>query len=177
MVQLGEFIQRYNKGVLQSYKYLNQLHIPYATAKFSPSTPKGAENVAHILGLNVHQTVKTLIFKSDIGEFVLIMVGADQNAISGHLKKVVGSRNVQLASPDEVIKTTGYQIGSIPPFSWQPEGFRSFLASDLMNEEILAVGAGIWGNEILITPANLVKASLAMVVNLTIRDQPIFPPT
>jgi Cys-tRNA(Pro)/Cys-tRNA(Cys) deacylase len=83
--------------------------------------------VAVALGLKEHQTIKTLIFETDKDERVLIMVGGDQNVISGHLKKILGSRNIQLASPDRVIQTTGYQIGSIPPFSWQPDGFRSFL--------------------------------------------------
>ena len=90
--------------------------------------------MAVALGLKEHQTIKTLIFETDKGEQVLVMVGGDQNVISGHLKKVVGSRNIQLASPEKVIQTTGYKIGSIPPFSWQPEGFRSFLDSDMMNE-------------------------------------------
>ncbi len=161
--------------MLPSHAYLTRLEIPYNTAVFPTSTPKGAESVANVLGINAHQAVKTLIFKSETQECVLIMVSAVQNVISGHLKKVVGSRNVQLANPDEVIKVTGYKIGSIPPFSWQPEGFRSFLDLDLMDEQLLAVGAGMWGNEILITPQNLIKASRAMVVNLTCHDKPIFP--
>ena len=69
--------------------------------------------------------------------------------------------------------TTGYEIGSIPPFHWQPDGFRSFLELSLMAEEVLGVGAGEWGEEIIITPANLVKASRAIVVNLTDRSKPI----
>ena len=161
--------------MLPSHDYLKHLNIHFTTASFPPSTPKGAANVAGVIGLRAHQAVKTLIFKTDNSEYVLIMVSADLNAISGHLKKVVASRNVQLANPEEVIKVTGYQIGSIPPFSWQPAGFRSFLDHDLIKEEILAVGAGSWGKEILITPANLIKASRAIVVNLTNRDQPIFP--
>lgn len=156
--------------MLPSRSYLDHLHIPYTTAKFPPSTPKGAANVADILGLRAHQTVKTLIFKAGSGEYVLVMVSANLNVVSGQLKKAVGSRNVQLASPEEVIRITGYQIGSIPPFSWQPQGFRSFLDRQLLDDDILAVGAGAWGNEILITPVNLIKASQAAVVNLTDRD-------
>ena len=131
--------------------------------------------MAIALGLREHQTIKTLIFETDKDERVLVMVGGDQNVISGHLKKVLGSRNIQLASPDKVFQITGYQIGSIPPFSWQPGGFRSFLDTDMMNETILAVGAGVWGNEILISPGNLVTASQATVVNLTNREKTIFP--
>src|SRR4030065_206220 len=125
--------------MLPSHSYLDKHQISYTMAEFPSSTPKGAASVALALGLKEHQTVKTLIFETDKAEQVLVMVGGDKNVISGHLKKVVGSRNIQLASPDQVMKTTGYQIGSIPPFSWQPEGFRSFLDLELGNDPILAV--------------------------------------
>jgi Cys-tRNA(Pro)/Cys-tRNA(Cys) deacylase len=166
---------RYNHKMLPSHNYLNHLKLPYQIVSFPPGTPKGAANVAYALGLKEHQAIKTLIFETDQGEGVLVMVGGDQNVISGHLKKVVGSRNIQLASPDRVYQITGYQIGSIPPFCWQPDGFRSFLDQEMMEEDLLAVGAGVWGNEILITPADLVIASHAIVVNLTNRDKSIFP--
>jgi Cys-tRNA(Pro)/Cys-tRNA(Cys) deacylase len=44
----------------------------------------------------------------------------------------------------------------------------------MMAEEVLGVGAGQWGEEIMITPANLVKASRAIVVNLTDKSRPVF---
>jgi Cys-tRNA(Pro)/Cys-tRNA(Cys) deacylase len=161
--------------MFSSHSYLKDHNIPYTIANFPSTTPKGAASVAAVFGLKEHQTVKTLIFETDRGEQVLIMVGGDKNVISGHLKKIVGSRNIQLATPEVVFHITGYQIGSIPPFSWQPEGFRSFLDLGLMSEVILAVGAGVWGNEILITPENLLNASSARVVNLTDREKPIYP--
>src|SRR5512134_1763180 len=154
---------------LPSHTYLEELGIPYEARSFPPETEKGAANVAHVLGFSERQAVKTLIFQVDTGERVLVMLGGDQNAISGNLKKAIGSRNIQMAKPEVVKETTGYVIGSIPPFCWQPEGFRSFLEASLMNEPILGVGAGQWGEEIMITPENLVKASKATVVNLTVR--------
>ncbi len=159
--------------MLASHVYLNHLHIPYTTAVFPAGTPKGAANVAAALGFSEHQAIKTLIFETDKGERMLVMVGGDQNVISGQLKKAAGSRNISLAIPQAVIETTGYEIGSIPPFSWQPEGFRSFLDAEMMKESLLAVGAGVWGNEIFLTPENLVIASRAGVVNLTQRENPI----
>jgi prolyl-tRNA editing enzyme YbaK/EbsC (Cys-tRNA(Pro) deacylase) len=39
-----------------------------------------------------------------------------------------------------------------------------------MQETELGVGAGVWGNEIIITPENLVKACRAQVVNLTQKE-------
>jgi Cys-tRNA(Pro)/Cys-tRNA(Cys) deacylase len=102
------------------------------------------------------------------------MLGGDQNAISGNLKKAIGSRNIQMASQEAVKQATGYVIGSIPAFGWQPANFRSFLEASLLDEPMLGTGAGQWGEEIMITPENLIKASNAIVVNLTEREKPVF---
>ena len=158
---------------LPSHLYLDQNNIPYEARSFSPETEKGAANVAKVLGFAERQAVKTLIFQVDSGERVLIMLGGDQNAISGNLKKAIGSRNIQMAAPEMVKETTGYIIGSIPAFGWQPVNFRSFLEESLLNEPMLGTGAGQWGEEIMITPENLVKASHAIIVNLTDRDKPV----
>ena len=127
--------------------------------------------MANALGFPERQAVKTLIFQADTGERVLVMLGGDQNAVSGNLKKAIGSRNIQMAAPEAVKETTVYVIGSIPPFCWQKEGFRSFLEASLVKEPMLGVGAGQWGEEIFITPENLIKASKAVVVNLTIKEK------
>jgi Cys-tRNA(Pro)/Cys-tRNA(Cys) deacylase len=158
---------------LPAHEHLDRLGIAYERRSFPDTTEKGAASVARALGFRERQMVKTLIFESDKGERVLVMLGGDQNAISGHLKKAIGSRNIQMASPERVKETTGYVIGSIPPFSWQPEGFRTFIESSLLDEPLLGVGAGKWGEEILIIPADLVRASGAQVVNLTDRERPI----
>ena len=159
---------------LPSHTYLEERAIPYEARSFPPETEKGAANVARVLGFSERQAVKTLIFQADTGEHVLVMLGGDQSAISGHLKKAIGSRDIQMAAPELVKEITGYVIGSIPAFGWQPSGFRSFLEASLVKESILGTGAGQWGEEIMITPQNLIRASNAIVVNLTDRDKSVF---
>ncbi len=160
---------------LPAHLHLDKHEIPYEARSFSSETEKGAANVAKVLGFAERQAVKTLIFQVDTGERVLVMLGGDQNAVSGNLKKAIGSRNIQMAAPEAVKETTGYIIGSIPAFGWQPHGFRSFLEASLLNEPMLGTGAGQWGEEIMITPENLIKASNAIVVNLTDREKPVLP--
>src|SRR5687768_7692354 len=159
---------------LSAHEYLDIRSIPYERRSFPPETEKGAANVARVLGFSERQTVKTLIFQVDTSERVLVMLGGDQSAISGHLKKAIGSRDIQMAAPETVKEITGYGIGSIPAFGWQPSGFRSFLEASLVKEPILGTGAGQWGEEIMITPQNLIRASNAIVVNLTDRDKSVF---
>src|SRR5688572_21812067 len=160
---------------LPTHAYLDTRSIPYDRRSFSRETEKGAANVARVLGFTERQAVKTLIFQADSGECVLVMLGGDQSAISAHLKKAIGSRNIQMAAPEVVKETTGYIIGSIPAFGWQPAGFRTFLEASLINEPILGTGAGQWGEEIMITPEDLITASNAIVVNLTDRERPVIP--
>ena len=154
---------------LPAHEHLDKLNTPYERAEFSPDIEKGAASVAHALGYSERQMIKTLIFELDTGERILVMVGGDQNIVSGLLKKAAGSRNIRMASFEAVQETTGYVVGSIPPFSWQPQGFRTFLDVSLMKEPVLGVGTGSWGHEIMITPENLVSASGAILVNLTER--------
>ena len=156
---------------LPAHLFLDELSVPYQRLVFSPSTEKGASNVASALGFKNSQMVKTLIFETSDDEQVLVMLAADKNAISGYLKRAIGSRNIRLAQPTTVKKVTGYEIGSIPPFHWQPPGFRTFIDASLMEEEVLGVGAGVWGEEIIIAPTDLVKASKATVVNLSERSE------
>ncbi|MFQ5571429.1 MAG: aminoacyl-tRNA deacylase [Rhodothermales bacterium] len=130
--------------------------------------------MAQALGFAERQMVKTLLFATGQGEHVMVLLPADRSAVSGHLKKAIGSRNIRLAPLDTVHDITGYEVGSIPPFHWQPPGFRSFIEASLMEEEVLGVGAGVWGHEILIRPRHLVQAAQAVVVNLTDRSRPVF---
>ena len=152
---------------LPAHKFLEERGIPQRQLEFPAATEKGAANVAHALGFSEAQAVKTLIFGTAQGERALVMLGGDKNAISGRLKRALGSRNIRLADPETVKAVTGYEIGSIPPFHWQPERFRTIVDACLMDEEELGVGAGVWGQEIMIAPGNLVAACGAEVFDLS----------
>jgi len=142
---------------LPAHTYLDERGISYRRLEFSGETEKGAANVAHALGFEAGQMVKSLLFSTGTGEMALVMLGGDQHAISGQLKRALGSRNIGLADPELVREVTGYTVGSI-------------LDSALTEYPELGVGAGVWGNEIVLTPADLIAASSAEVFNLTRRD-------
>ncbi|MCB0317411.1 MAG: YbaK/EbsC family protein [Bdellovibrionales bacterium] len=160
-----------NPQQLNSHQFLLDKEIPFERASFSTSTEKGAANVAQALGFKDRQMVKTLIYEIvDTGETVLVMLGGDQFGQSGKLKKAIGSRNIKMASFEKVKEITGYEVGSIPPFSWQPAGFRTFIERSLLEETKLGVGTGQWGEEIIISPNALVQASSAEVVDIAKED-------
>jgi Cys-tRNA(Pro)/Cys-tRNA(Cys) deacylase len=161
---------------LAAHLFLEEFGAPYEPRSFPAETDKGAASVARALGLSERQVVKTVIFEADTGERVLVMLGGDQSAVSGNRKKATGSRDVRMAAPEAVKETAGCAVGSIPPFGWQPKGFRSFLERTLVDEPILGVGAGESGNEIMIQPRYLLHASKATIVNLVNPSAPVFRP-
>ena len=152
---------------LPAHRFLDGRGVAYRRLEFPADTERGAAKVARALGYAEAQVVKTLIFETAAGERALVMLGGDKNAVSGRLKRALGSRNVRLAAPETVRAVTGYEIGSIPPFHWQPPGFRSLVDACLMAEDALGVGAGVWGQEIVIAPADLVLACDGEVVDLS----------
>src|SRR5258708_1748846 len=162
---------------LPVHEYLESRAIPYRALSFPTSTEKGAAGVAGALKDHVtpRQVIKSLMFETGTKEILLVLVGGDQNVVSGQLKKIAGDGNIKMARGERIREISGYEIGSIPPFCWQPEGFRTLIDLSLMSEPVLAVGTGRWGEEILITPADLVQASSAQAVNLTSSEAAVAP--
>ena len=100
--------------ILPAHAYLDRHGIPYERRAFPPDTEKGAASVARALGFRERQMVKTLIFETDRGERVLVMLGGDQSAVSAHLKKVLenGTKALecrQCGEPYERIRKTEVQ--------------------------------------------------------------------
>src|SRR5579863_466701 len=154
---------------LPSHDYLESLGITFQALTFPVTTEKGAASVAGALGpvVTIRQVIKSLLFETSSKEVVLVLVGGDQNVVSGTLKKILGDRNIKMASPERIHEVTGYQVGSIPPFSWQQPGFRTFIDTSLLSESVLAVGSGSWGHEIVLSPADLMRAASAQPADLT----------
>ncbi|MFA1712698.1 aminoacyl-tRNA deacylase [Peribacillus frigoritolerans] len=65
-------------------------------------------------GIEVGQTAPTLILNSDKGFFVLIVSGSRSKVNFEKIADILGCSKVKLASPEEVQKVSGFQVGSVP---------------------------------------------------------------
>lgn len=63
---------------------------------------------------NVHQAVPVLIVKTERGFYSLLVSGARGHVDLEVIKKVLGCKEVCMASKQEVLQKTGYEIGKIP---------------------------------------------------------------
>ena len=73
-----------------------------------------AKEAASSLGCEVGAIVKSLLFKTK-EDFILGLVAGDKKASLNKLKKLLNSKDVSMASAEEVKKITGYTIGGVSP--------------------------------------------------------------
>lgn len=63
-----------------------------------------------------------------------------------------------MATPDEIFNITGYGIGEIPPFALKNR-IKTYIELTLRCKDVLYVGAGVYGIEIVINPEDLENAT------------------
>lgn len=72
------------------------------------------EELTEFLGTSAASFAKTLLYNSD-GKIVAVMVRGDREVNETKLANYLGSINLELASPDDVVKTTGASVGFAGP--------------------------------------------------------------
>ena len=77
-------------------------------------TARTANDAANSLNTEVGSIVKSLLFRIE-GNFLLCLVSGDKRCSLNKLKKIFNSKDLSMASPDEVKDQTGYTIGGVSP--------------------------------------------------------------
>ena len=78
------------------------------------STARTAVDAAKSLNCEVGAIVKSLLFKNG-NIFFLCLVSGDKRCSLNKLKKFFNSKDLSMASPDDVKEQTGYTIGGVSP--------------------------------------------------------------
>lgn len=73
-----------------------------------------AQEGANYLAIEIGQTAPTLIIKTDIGFYALVISGNRKSVDFDQLKAVLGCQQAKLASKKEVKTLTGFDTGSVP---------------------------------------------------------------
>ena len=77
-------------------------------------TARTANDAANSLNTEVGSIVKSLLFRNE-GNFLLCLVSGDKRCSLNKLKKIFNSKDLSMASRDEVKDQTGYTIGGVSP--------------------------------------------------------------
>ena len=120
-------------------------------------TARTANDAANSLNTEVGSIVKSLLFRNE-GNFFLCLVSGDKRCSLNKLKKIFNSKDLSMASPDEVKDQTGYTIGGVSPIGHKNK-LEIFVDESLNRFKNLYAAAG--------HPNCIFKISFDELLNLT----------
>ncbi len=123
---------------------------------------KTAEEAAGVLGVEVGQIAKTLLFRTS-ERYGLFVAAGDIRIPNSRIRQLLGGGNVKMASPVEVVEITGFQVGAVGPFGLLKE-VPIFIDQSLSRFETIYTAAGLAETLLPLTFSQLVTITGGEVV-------------
>jgi Cys-tRNA(Pro)/Cys-tRNA(Cys) deacylase len=128
-----------------------------------------AINVAKKIGLPVEQVFKTLLTTTGPGQHAFAVVPGDAELDFKKLARAAGTRKAEMVTLKDVQPLTGYIRGGVTVFGAKKD-FPVFADETIELFDLISVSAGQRGTQILLAPADYLRAANATVADLT-KDQ------
>jgi prolyl-tRNA editing enzyme YbaK/EbsC (Cys-tRNA(Pro) deacylase) len=93
-------------------------------------------------GLAPGQVVRSLLFRLESGEFILVLAAGPARVSWPRLRRHLGVSRLTTATPSEVLEVTGYEPGAVSPYGLRRQ-IRILTDRALEEHETLSIGAGI----------------------------------
>ena len=125
-----------------------------------------AISVARKIGLPPEQVFKTLLTRTADNRHLFAVIPGDAELDLKKLAQAAAAKKVELASLKEVEPLTGYVRGGVTVFGART-AFPAFADETLELFDVISVSAGQRGTQILLSPADYIRASHATLADLT----------
>jgi Cys-tRNA(Pro)/Cys-tRNA(Cys) deacylase len=129
-----------------------------------------AESVAQMIGLPSEQVFKTLVARGDRNGVCLAVVPGNAELDTRALARLTGNRRMELVTLKEVQPLTGYVRGGVTALGLKRD-FPVFVDQTIEQFDVISVSAGIRGAQILLAPADYLRAVKATLGRIS-RDKP-----
>ncbi|SFK78296.1 Cys-tRNA(Pro) deacylase [Falsiroseomonas stagni] len=142
--------------------------IPFRLLEYAydPDADAIGLHAAASLGMDPALVFKTLVAVLDSGEMVCAAIPSAARLGLKALAAAAGARRAEMAPPAKAERATGYVVGGISPFG-QKKRLRCFLDASALAHPEIVVNGGRRGLQILLAPADAVKALGATVAAIS----------
>jgi Cys-tRNA(Pro)/Cys-tRNA(Cys) deacylase len=121
-----------------------------------------AETVARKVGLPPEQVFKTLVARGDRTGVLLAVVPADAQLDLKALARLSGDRKTDTVPLKEVQPLTGYVRGGVTALACKKD-YPVFADESIELFDVVSISAGVRGTQILLAPADYLRATRARV--------------
>ncbi|MDO8463131.1 MAG: YbaK/EbsC family protein [bacterium] len=101
-----------------------------------------SQEAATIRGTSIEEGAKALVCHVDKSRYVLAVLSAAFQADLPALRRKLGAKKLALASPEEVLRETGCEVGGVPPFG-SCIGLMTYCDPSLRAHEHISFNAGL----------------------------------
>ncbi len=148
-------------------RLLDSLGIPYELRPYEVDPDDlTAISVARKIGLPPEQVFKTLLTHSSTGDHLFAVIPGDTELDLKKLAHAASVKKVELASLKEVEPLTGYIRGGVTVFGAK-KPFPAFADETIELFDIISVSAGQRGLQLILSPADYLRAADATLADLT----------
>jgi len=148
-------------------RYLDSLQISYELRDYALDTEDfSAIIVAEKVGLPPEQVFKTLLCVTSDKEHVFAVVPGNAELDFKKLAHAAGARKAEMVSLKDIQPLTGYIRGGVTVFGAK-KNFPVYVDETVELFDIVSVSAGIKGTQIVLSPADYIRAAEATVADLT----------
>jgi Cys-tRNA(Pro)/Cys-tRNA(Cys) deacylase len=147
-------------------RLLDQMKIGYELREYAADPEDlAAETVAAKIGLPAEQVFKTLVARGDRNGVCMAVIPGNTELDLKVLAKVAEERSIQLVPVKELQPLTGYIRGGVTALAVK-KNYPVYVDDTIGGFEIISVSAGIRGMQILLAPADYLRATGGRVVAL-----------
>ncbi len=148
-------------------RLLDSLSIPYQLQAYEVDPEDlTAISVARKIGLPPEQVFKTLLAQTNSGDHLFAVIPGDSELDLKKLAHAAGAKKAELASLKEVEPLTGYIRGGVTVMAAR-KPFPAYADETIELHDVISVSAGQRGLQILLSPADYLRATEATIVDLT----------
>ncbi len=149
---------------------LEERGIPYEALQQSHSQHTSA-GVAEELGVPVAQVVKAMIVQRSTrgpgqGEFVVAVIPGDRKLSLKKIAAVLGDKGARLAAERDVVRVTGYQVGSVSVLGFRRDDIAGYVDRRALALPQVIISAGRPDVGLALAPAGMIRAMGAQVGDL-----------
>jgi len=144
-------------------RILDRLGIAYELREYGVDPDDlAAERIARDIALPLNQVFKTLVARGDRRGVLLAVLPGDKELDLKALARLSGDRHVEMVPLKEVQPLTGYIRGGVTALACKKD-YPVFVDEHIRTQERIAVSAGVRGTQMLLSPADYLRATNATV--------------
>ncbi|HYK48842.1 MAG TPA: Cys-tRNA(Pro) deacylase [Terriglobales bacterium] len=147
-------------------RLLDQLGIRYQLREYEVDPDDlAAETVAAKIGMPAEQVFKTLVARGERNGICLAAIPGDRELDLKALASAAGERKIQLVPVKELQALTGYIRGGVTALAAKRD-FPVYVDETIDLFDVVSISAGTRGLQILIAPADYLRATNATLASL-----------